>query len=50
MVDERLSSMEAKALAREAGHPGDFSKEPVDDQAAAIILTTWLNAPINTKP
>ena len=44
MVDERLSSREAKALAREAGHPGDFSNEPVDDQAAAIILTTWLNA------
>lgn len=43
MVDERLSSREAKALAREAGHPGDFSDEPVDDQAAAIILTTWLN-------
>lgn len=43
MVDERLSSREAKALAREAGHPGDFSNEPVDDQAAAIILTTWLN-------
>ena len=43
MVDERLSSREAKALAREAGHPGDFSSEPIDDQAAAIILTTWLN-------
>ena len=43
MVDERLSSREAKALAREAGHQGDFSNEPVDDQAAAIILTTWLN-------
>ncbi len=43
LVDERLSSREAKATALSAGHHGDFSTTPIDDQAAAIILTTWLN-------
>lgn len=43
LVDERLSSREAKALALAQGHNGDFAADPIDDQAAAIILTTWLN-------
>lgn len=43
LVDERLSSREAKAAALSAGHHGDFATAPIDDQAAAIILTTWLN-------
>jgi len=43
LVDERLSSREAKALALTKGHRGDFAADPIDDQAAAIILTTWLN-------
>lgn len=43
MVDERLSSREAKNDALAAGHHGDFSAEPIDHHAAAIILTTWLN-------
>lgn len=43
LVDERLSSREAKAAALSAGHHGDFATSPIDDQAAAIILTTWLN-------
>ena len=45
LVDERLSSREAKAAALSAGHHGDFATAPIDDQAAAIILTTWLNEP-----
>ena len=43
LVDERLSSREAKANALAQGHLGDFTANPIDDQAAAIILTTWLN-------
>ena len=43
LVDERLSSREAKNNARAAGHNGDFSAEPIDHHSAAIILTTWLN-------
>ena len=43
LVDERLSSREAKASALAAGHRGDFASIPVDDEAAAIILATWLH-------
>jgi len=43
LVDERLSSREAKAAALASGHNGDFSARPIDDEAAAIILATWLN-------
>ena len=43
LVDERLSSREAKTAALASGHNGDFAAKPIDDEAAAIILTTWLN-------
>ena len=43
LVDERLSSREAKAAALASGHDGNFAANPIDDEAAAIILTTWLN-------
>lgn len=43
LVDERLSSRAAKANALAAGHRGDFASIPVDDEAAAIILATWLH-------
>ena len=43
LADERLSSREAKNNALAAGHNGDFSADPIDHHAAAIILTTWLN-------
>lgn len=42
MVDERLSSFEAKELSRDRGHRGDYRKEPVDSLAAELILRTWL--------
>ena len=45
LVDERLSSREAKANALAAGHRGDFASTPVDDEAAAVILSTWLHQP-----
>lgn len=43
MVDERLSSREAKEMARERGHRGDYNRDPIDADAAAIILQSWLN-------
>jgi putative Holliday junction resolvase len=43
MVDERLSSFEAKRTSREQGrHRGDFKRQPVDSLAAEIILQSWL--------
>lgn len=43
MVDERLSSFEAKSISREQGHKGDFKRQPVDSYAAELILKTWLS-------
>ncbi|MDG2047787.1 MAG: Holliday junction resolvase RuvX [Halioglobus sp.] len=42
MVDERLSSFEAKENSREHGHRGDYKRQPVDSLAAELILRTWL--------
>jgi putative Holliday junction resolvase len=42
MVDERLSSFEAKQNSREQGHRGDYRKQPIDSLAAELILRTWL--------
>ena len=42
MVDERLSSFEAKLDSREQGHRGDYKRQPVDSLAAELILKTWL--------
>ena len=42
MVDERLSSFEAKQESRERGHRGDYKRSPVDALAAELILRTWL--------
>ena len=42
MVDERLSSFEAKHNSREHGHRGDFRRQSVDSLAAELILRTWL--------
>lgn len=42
MVDERLSSFEAKQLARGEGHRGDYRRQPVDSIAAELILRSWL--------
>lgn len=42
MVDERLSSFEAKLISAEQGHCGDYKRQPVDSLAAELILRTWL--------
>ncbi|MEZ5570544.1 MAG: Holliday junction resolvase RuvX [Halioglobus sp.] len=43
MVDERLSSFEAKSISRDQGHRGDFKQQPIDSLAAELILKTWLS-------
>ncbi|MEE4109138.1 MAG: Holliday junction resolvase RuvX [Halieaceae bacterium] len=43
MVDERLTSFAVKSEQREAGHRGDYHRDPVDSLAAALILRDWLN-------
>ncbi len=41
LVDERLSSYDAKLTARNHGHRGDFKARPIDSHAAQLILQTW---------
>lgn len=41
MVDERLSSFEAKGAVMAAGGDRDFGRHGVDDLAAVLILETW---------
>ncbi|MBD3897103.1 Holliday junction resolvase RuvX [Halomonas sp. ML-15] len=41
MVDERGSTGEAKAIAREAGHRGNYRDDSVDGIAAVLILESW---------
>ncbi|RTR05607.1 Holliday junction resolvase RuvX [Halomonas nitroreducens] len=42
MADERGSTREAKAIAREAGHRGNYREDSVDGLAAVLILEAWL--------
>lgn len=44
MVDERLTSREAKALLAEQGHRGDYRDAPADALAAQLILETWMSS------
>lgn len=41
MADERGSTREAKQIAREAGHRGNYREESVDGIAAVLILEGW---------
>lgn len=42
--DERLSTREAKEIALERGHRGNFRESPIDSFAAQLILESWLRA------
>lgn len=42
--DERLTSQEAKQMARETGHKGDYRKAPIDALAASLILESYIGA------
>lgn len=43
MVDERLTSFEAKGEVLAAGGQRDFGRHGVDDLAAVLILETWFH-------
>ncbi len=47
MVDERLSTREAKEEARLRHHSGNYKQDPVDSIAARIILQTWFQEQTN---
>ncbi len=42
MVDERLTSFEAKGEVMRRGGSRDYKNNPVDSIAARLILETWL--------
>ena len=50
MIDERLSSFEAKHNSREQGHRGNFKEQPIDSYAAELILQTWLSERAGSPP
>lgn len=41
-IDERLSTFEAKQVAKAQGHKGHYKSDPVDELAAEFILISWL--------
>ena len=43
MVDERLTSYEAKGDVMAEGGSRDYGRHGVDDRAAVLILETWFN-------
>lgn len=42
LMDERLSTREAKAEASTRGHKGNYKQQPIDSIAARLILESWL--------
>ena len=42
MVDERLTSFEAKQELAEQGHSGNYKDQPADSIAAELILRSWM--------
>ncbi len=49
MVDERLSTREAKWEAAARGHKGNYREAPIDSIAARIILEAWLTTTVTEK-
>ncbi len=43
LMDERLSTREAKEEAGNRGHKGHYKSDPIDSIAARLILESWLN-------
>ncbi|WP_396588165.1 Holliday junction resolvase RuvX [Bermanella sp. R86510] len=41
-IDERLTTFEAKQIAKQRGHKGHYKSDPVDALAAQFILESWL--------
>ena len=42
LVDERLTSFEAKQTLKEQGHRGNYNDQPADSLAAELILQSWM--------
>lgn len=42
MIDEGFSSKEAKSIAKEEGHRGNYKDAPIDHYAAAVFLSDFL--------
>jgi putative Holliday junction resolvase len=42
LVDERLTSFEAKQTLQAQGHKGDYKNQPADSVAAELILQSWM--------
>ena len=47
LVDERLTSVEAKHIAREQGRSSDYKKSPVDALAAKLLIDQWFQQQTN---
>lgn len=43
LVDERLSTFDAKQEAKSRGHKGDYRNNPIDSIAARLILESWFS-------
>ncbi|WP_096085645.1 Holliday junction resolvase RuvX [Agaribacterium haliotis] len=43
MVDERLSTREAKEIALSQGHRGNYGERPIDSLAASVLIEDWWN-------
>ena len=43
MMDERLSTFDAKQEAKERGHKGNYRQNPIDSIAARLILESWFS-------
>ncbi|GLS27051.1 Holliday junction resolvase RuvX [Marinibactrum halimedae] len=41
LMDERLSTRDAKDAAQKRGHKGNYGKNPIDSIAARLILESW---------
>jgi putative Holliday junction resolvase len=43
LMDERLSTFDAKQEAKARGHKGNYRKNPIDSIAARLILESWFS-------
>ena len=50
LADERLTSLDAAARLREAGHDGKSAGPLLDAVAAQLILQTWFESPHDAAP
>lgn len=41
LIDERLSTREAKEIAARRGHKGNYREAPIDSIAASVLLEDW---------